>query len=102
MLGVWPGASEGEPTEQDRTRSRAQHRLNLMIAKIQSSGGKAAGEVGDPDPAVAVKDVLRTQTFDEIIISTLPTGLSKWVKMDLSGRVSRMAATPVTTLTAKR
>lgn len=31
--------------------------------------------MGDPDPAVAVEDVLPTQTFDEVIISTRPTGL---------------------------
>lgn len=97
----WSGGFEEASSEQDEARSKAEHRLSLMIDKIRSTGGEADGEVGDPDPAVAVKDVLRTQTFDEIIVSTLPTGLSGWLKMDLSSRVSRMAETPVTTVTAE-
>lgn len=101
MEGGAPGGSAEGTSEQDKAYNRAEHRLNLLIEKIKSNGGKADGEVGDPDPVVAVKDVLRTQTFDEIIISTLPAGPSRWLKMDLSGRVSRMAETPVTVVTAK-
>lgn len=98
----WTGGFEEASSEQDKARSKAEHRLSLMLDKIRSTGGKADGEVGDPDPAVAVKDVLHTQSFDEIIVSTLPTGLSGWLKMDLSSRVSRMAEMPVTTVTAQR
>jgi hypothetical protein len=98
----WSGGFEGASSEQDKARSKAEHRLSLMIDKIRSTGGEADGEVGDPHPAVAVKDVLRHHSFDEIIVSTLPSGLSGWLKMDLSSRVSRMADVPVTTVTADR
>ncbi len=36
---------------------------------------------------LAIGDALRDQLFDEIILSTLPPGLSRWLKMDLPSRV---------------
>ena len=85
----------------DEARSRAEHRLGQMIDKIQSAGGEANGKVGDADPAIAVKEVLQDRSFDEVILSTLPTGISRWLKMDLPSRVSRMTEAPVTTIEAE-
>lgn len=82
-------------------RRRAQRRLDQMTEKIESAGGEADGTVGDPDPVVAVKDALEDEAFDEVIVSTLPTGISRWLKMDLPSRVSRMAKVPVTTIEAE-
>lgn len=42
-------------------------------------GAEADGEVGDPNPLQAISDALRERTFDEIILSTLPTGASRWL-----------------------
>ena len=45
------------------------------------------GEVGDGNPMLAIEDALRDHgPFDEIVISTLPKGLSKWLKIDLPHR----------------
>ena len=81
-------------------RSRAEQRLAQMIGAIEAAGATADGGVGDADPTVAVQQTLRNQSFDEIIISTLPTRLSRWLRMDLPSRVSRMTDTPVTTIEA--
>jgi cell pole-organizing protein PopZ len=85
----------------DKARRRAQHRLNQMVDKIAAIGGKATGEVGDSDPAKAVRAALESETFEEVIISTLPARLSRWLKMDLPSRVSRMTEVPVTTIEAE-
>jgi nucleotide-binding universal stress UspA family protein len=85
----------------DEARRRAQHRMDQMIDKIQAAGGEADGTVGDADPAVAVKDVLRDQSFDEVILSTLPSGISRWIRMDLPSRVARMTKAPVITVEAE-
>lgn len=79
---------------------RAESRLIQMVQKIESAGGKAEGEVGGPEPANTVQDVLARFPFAEVIISTLPAGISRWLKTDLPSRVSRVTEVPVTTVEA--
>ena len=65
-----------------------------------SSEGLAypAGE----DPIKAVDQLRERRQFDEIILSTLPQPISKWLGMDLPHRLHRHTGLPVTTITAKR
>ena len=96
-------AAEKEHEEAlEAAHQRAQHRLGLMVDKVVAAGGKAEGEVGlDDDPVEVTKAVLQRQgEFDEIIVSTLPAGLSRWVKMDAPSRIARLTDTPVTTVEA--
>lgn len=88
--------------ELDQARDRAQRRLELMVEKIEAMGGRGLGEVGVDDPLDATSAVLeREGPFDEIIVSTLPAGISRWVKWDLSNRVARLTDVPVTTVEAE-
>ena len=50
------------------------------------------------DPIAAVEDAINLRGFDEVIISTLPTKLSHWLKLDLPSKVTGMGL-PVTTVT---
>jgi hypothetical protein len=59
-------------------------------------GADVIGGVGDNEPMAAIDDVLREQTFDEIILSTLPAGASRWLRQDLPHRVERHTGIPVT------
>jgi hypothetical protein len=94
-------AARRREAQLDEARGRAEDRLGQMIDKIRSAGGEAEGEVGDADPAAAVQHVLDDRSFDGIIVSTLPAGISRWLKMDLSSRVSRMTDARVTTIEAE-
>ena len=86
----------------DEARSEAQRRLDLMIARIKSLDGEAEGEVGVADPLEATRAVLdRDPSFDEIIVSTLPTHLSRWLKMDLPSRIARLSDVPVISIKAE-
>ena len=85
----------------DEARARAEQRLEQMLERVRSAGGQADGEVGDADPAVGVQRLLEGRSFDEIIISTLPARFSRWLKMDVTSRVSRMTDAPVTTVEAE-
>ena len=64
----------------------------------EAAGGPVEGIVGAPDPVAAVNDAINLYGFDEVIISTLPTRLSRWLKLDLPSKVSGTGL-PVTTVT---
>ena len=48
----------------------------------------------------AMEAAVASQTFDEIVISTLPARVSRWLRQDLTHRANRRFAVPVTTITA--
>ena len=59
-----------------------------------------AAMVGDPDPVAAVGDALRSHEFDEVVVSTLPRGISRWLRLSLPHRLRRMTDLPVLHVTA--
>jgi hypothetical protein len=77
-------------------RAAAGARLDKALERIRALGVEVTGEVGDPNPILAIEDVLRGEEFDEIILSTLPPGASKWLKRDLLHRLERRYVIPVT------
>jgi len=77
-------------------RAVAQGRLDRALARFREEGADATGEVGDANPVLAVEDALRVQGFDEIIVSTLPPGVSRWLKLDLPHRIEAAFGLPVT------
>jgi hypothetical protein len=68
-----------------------------QIRRLDSTGKvDVTGEVGDINPVHAV-DVLLTRgmRFDEILLSTLPVGPSRWLKADVPSRMSREFRIPL-------
>jgi hypothetical protein len=82
--------------------AHARGALEDVLAHFRSDGISAIGDVGDDNPVLAVRDALKQQHFDEIIISTLPPGASRWLKRDLPHRLAQHCALPVTHVTAPR
>jgi hypothetical protein len=81
--------------------SEAEQHMEAAVERMRSEGLQmAAGKVGDPDPVAAVQDEVNFTTYDEIVVSTLPGGISKWLKLDLPHRVERSTGLPVTHITA--
>ena len=85
--------SEAEETEE---LEYAQQRLDALLAFLAANGGKASGWITRSDPITATDDALTDGRFDEIVISTFPAGLSRWLKMDLPCRLKRRTSIPVT------
>ena len=69
-------------------RAVAEARLEQALARFAALDADVDGEVGDADPALAVEDVLlRGEAFDAIVLSTLPPGPSRWLRLDLPHRL---------------
>jgi GABA permease len=83
-----------------RSIAHARATLEQAITDFAEAGVAVSGQVGDENPLLAVGDVLRETTFDEIIVSTLPAGPSRWLKRDLPHRVEREYGLPVTHVVA--
>ena len=74
----------------------AEQRLAEALTGLKELGADVQGAVGDPRPLSAIGDVLLTKPHDEIVLSTLPVGASRWLKQDLPHRVERQFRLPVT------
>ena len=71
-------------------------RLDQALQRMRDGGlENVEGRVGDPDPIVAVMDAWDPMKFDEIIVSTLPTGSSRWLGVDLPHRLEKLTSVPV-------
>ena len=52
-------------------------------------------KVGDADPLAAIQDECNFNEYDELIVSTLPLRMSKWLKVDLPSKARAATGLPV-------
>jgi hypothetical protein len=67
-----------------------------LLAK--AAGSPVNGLVGGTDPFEAVRQALADESYDDVLISTLPKRRSEWLRKDLPTRV-RALGVPVTVVT---
>jgi hypothetical protein len=77
-------------------RDAAEKKLTEALEQLKASGLEAEGSVGNADPILAVTDAWDPKRYDEIIVSTLPMDVSKWLHAGLPERISRMTGATVT------
>lgn len=71
-------------------RGLAAQRAQSTRQKLESLGIRVRStRVGNWDPYVAIEDELLHEKYEAIVVSTLPPGLSRWLRMDLPSRVVR-------------
>jgi hypothetical protein len=86
---------------EDHAASEGQAVLELALPLLEeAAGGPVEGMVGDAEPLAAIQDAVNLRGFDEIIISTLPTRVSRWLRLDLPHKVANLGL-PVTIVTAR-
>jgi hypothetical protein len=87
-----------DPEDQGQMGAEATLELALPLLE-RAAGGPVDGMIGVPEPLAAIQDAINIHGFDELIISTLPQRVSKWLKLDLPSKVAGLGL-PVTTVIA--
>ena len=95
-----PSATDDRMLEQGTAEARSN--LDTELDRLREIGATVDGAVGDPNPMEAIEMSLAQRRFDEIILSTLPPGISRWLAWDLPHRVRRGTDVPLTVITADR
>jgi hypothetical protein len=76
-------------------REAAERRIEAAAERMRGAGLEVDGTAGDHDALSAVRDLWDPARFDEIVVSTLPTGSSKWLQVDLPHRIEQATDAPV-------
>ncbi len=80
----------------DHGHEEARRAMEDALPKLSAAAGQeVSGEVGDSEPLMAIQDAVTRGGYNEIIISTLPLGVSKWLQLDLISK-ARALGLPVT------
>ena len=84
---------------EDADPASAREALDAAVPLLSEAAGRRVdGMLGDANPLAAVEDAVHAGDFDEIIISTLPRSVSRWLHLDLPRKVAGLGL-PVTTVT---
>ena len=71
-------------------RGLAAQRAQNTRRHLESLGIRVRStRIGNWDPYVAIEEELVNEKYDAIVLSTLPPGVSRWLRMDLPSRVAR-------------
>ena len=71
-------------------RTEAQRRLDSAAASLEAAGIESEGRLGDADPIVAVQEAWDPGRYDEVVVSTLAEGASRWLQIDRPHRVAKL------------
>jgi hypothetical protein len=80
----------------DYGREEAERVLKDALPRLsEAAGQEVSGDIGHHEPLMAIQDAVNLGGYDEVIISTLPLGVSRWLKLDLISK-TRGLGLPVT------
>ena len=86
---------------EDQGTSEAEQTIELALPLLEEAAGAPVEPmIGVHEPLAAIQDAINLHGFDELIISTLPKRVSKWLRLDLPHKAAGLGL-PVTTVTAK-
>jgi hypothetical protein len=101
VVPATPPPGGGFTWDEGEARHAAEERLSSFIARLTGQGATADGEIGDRDPVAAVRDAARGRDVIEVILSTLPTGASRWLRQDVPSRLRGALTVPIAVVIEK-
>jgi hypothetical protein len=76
--------------------------VELAVPLLEQAAGRHVdAAIGDSDPVEAIRQLQADSVVDEVIVSTLPQRVSKWLHRDVPSRVQALGL-PVTVVTAEQ
>ena len=88
---------------EDQGSSEAEQTIELALPLLeQAAGGPVDAMIGVPEPLAAIQDAINIHGFDELIISTLPQRVSKWLKLDLPSKAAGLGLPTTTVIASSR
>jgi hypothetical protein len=75
--------------------------LSPELTRLHEEVAEALHKVAILEEKLQQIEAAELEHFDEIISSTLPSGISRWLGMDLPSRAERKFKLPVATITAR-
>jgi hypothetical protein len=86
----------------DRGTQEAETRLAAAVPLLSYAAGRSVvGMIGSHDPFATIKDAVNLLRFDEVIISMLPAGVSRWRRLDLPRRVRALGVPVIEVMAAE-
>ncbi|MEX2025164.1 MAG: hypothetical protein WD993_08850 [Thermoleophilaceae bacterium] len=86
-----------------RGHDEAERHRDALVERLRDAGLAVEGTlVGDPDPLAAIEDAANRDAYDELIVSTLPAHVSKWLHLDIARKAAHATGLPVTHVEASR
>ncbi len=83
-------------------QAEAELHRDAMVERMRSTGiDVKEAKVGDPDPLAAIQDEVNFNKYDELIVSTLPLKISKWLRVDLPRKAEAATGLPVLHISAQ-
>jgi hypothetical protein len=89
-----------DPGQPDVDAAQAVLDRALPLLADAAAPAPVDGMIGAPVALTAVMDAINARGFDEVIVSTLPRHLSRWLRLDLPHKIGGLGL-PVTTVTAR-
>ncbi len=80
-------------------RAVATERLEAGVAWLREQGCTADGEITLSDAVRTLSELPERVDVGEVIVSTLPGRISRWLRQDLPTRICRAVSVPVTVIT---
>jgi hypothetical protein len=92
-----------DPEDHVADPTEAHARLDETLPGLSAAAGQdVQGIVGTHDPLVAVRDALNLLGFDEVIVSMLPIGRSRWLRRELPRKVRALGVPVTAVITTQR
>jgi hypothetical protein len=99
-VAVAPPYAAGAPRDTDEDFALARRQLQVGLDQLRRIGANVDGDVGDPDPLLAINEMLAHRQVDEVVVSTLHPTVSRWLRQDLPHKLERKHHIPIRVITA--